>query len=812
MKTYHAALLIIVALMLLAACQPKETEAPGAALEATAVSPETLMPTATNAAPFVPTFAAAPCFFDVPDNIIEGKDIVCGYVTVPEDHRDPAGPTIELAVVVRYDISAKHQPDPVFVLAGGPGQKLVRDAVPTAQLLTALHENRDLVLFDQRGVGFSKPALDCPEVVANRLDNLDETDDALRAETGFAAFMACRDRLVAAGHNLSAYNTWQNAADVEAIRVALGYDEINLYGGSYGSHLAQAVMRDHPDALRSAIIDSVWPLETSFFVEVTTVSNEAVLHLLESCAAHSACSAAYPDLQDALFDIIDQLNAEPVPVTLTNPRDHQEYAAYITGDEVLNNLMVFLYDTAAIPLLPQAIYDVYNGDYTLMTRLSSTKLSMMDLLSAGMELSVVCTDDLIGKTLQDQLDAMETLPPQLVDQHDEELIRKYGIFALCAAWPVEEADAAAKEPLVSDIPTLIISGEFDPVTPPEFAEVAAQYLENSYVYVFPGVGHSPIGASACARQMVAAFIENPDAPPPADCMEGMAADFVVPTDYDVMARTPVSVETLGVSTLVPAGWNELEPGVFASPDYTAALYILHIDDLDAFIAEEGLVGPVQEVEMNGRLWSIYEFPTGDPASVGLDAATPAEGRGFYDIALIAPEAQREALEADVLMPALQAFAVGDTPVALPETAPADSLEPYTSDVLSIRGVVPAGWREAAPGTFARGAAADDVTSLIQKSYAGATTEDLLDALLPQLGLETLPAPVGQLETTALAWNLYIIEVEAPGIGPIQIDLALAEQNGVPYMVLLQAPADEYEMLHSEVFTPVLEAFGPLAGE
>ena len=158
----------------------------------------------------------------------------------------PAGSTIRLAVAVVKDHSDDHQPDPLLVLHGGPGGGIMQRAPSVAPLLQAFLGSRDMILFDQRGVGLSEPALECPEWHQNYLDTLDEADIDLRARTSYEAFMACRDRLIDEGVNLAAYNTTQSAADVQAIRLALGYDEINLYGGSYGSLLAQVVLREPP--------------------------------------------------------------------------------------------------------------------------------------------------------------------------------------------------------------------------------------------------------------------------------------------------------------------------------------------------------------------------------------------------------------------------------------------------------------------------------------------------------------------------------------------------------------------------------------
>jgi pimeloyl-ACP methyl ester carboxylesterase len=202
---------------------------------------------------------------------------------------------------------------------------------------------RDLIIFDQRGAGLSEPALQCPEMVQAAYDLLDEPDPDVSTQTTYEALMACRERLAQEGHNLSAYNTIQNATDVHAISVALGYDQVNLLGGSYGSALAQAVMRHYPQRVRSVVINSVLPLEKSFFIDSVPAAPWAIIRLLEACAADPACDSAYPELQDVLYETIERLDREPVALTLTHPLSGQRYAAVMTGDGVVGNLVMLLY-------------------------------------------------------------------------------------------------------------------------------------------------------------------------------------------------------------------------------------------------------------------------------------------------------------------------------------------------------------------------------------------------------------------------------------------------------------------------------------
>lgn len=647
----------MIVVLLISACSggaaPTATPEP----TATAVEPT---PTVEPTPEPVATFEEGPCPFDVP----EGAPVECGFVVVPEDHNDPDGPTIKLAVAVAKDESDGHQPDPVILLSGGPGERTMANALAIAPTLAPIHPNRDLIVFDQRGAGLSEPALECPEFVQAFFDLLDEPDPDVVQEALFDAVMECRDRLVSEGYNLSAYNTVQNAADVNAIREALGYDRVNLYGGSYGSLLAQATMRDHPEGIRSVAITSVLPLEKSIFVEGSTTIANAVMRLLDACAADEACNSAYPNLQDVLFEVIDGLNSEPVPITVTNALDGQSYDALLTGDAVLGNLATFLYITQIIPVLPQAIYDVNSGEYELMTQLSSTRLQLLDLISRGMTFSVLCTEDLIGRTPEDLLNVRAALPPQLLSSADPEFIIEYGTFGICENWPVEEADPWVKEPLVSDIPTLVLEGEFDPVTPPEYGQLVAGYLSNSHFFELPGVGHDVIG-NVCARSIAGAFINDPTQAPDAACVAEMpGVVFDVPGEAPELVLEPFTDEERGFSGLVPAGWQELAPAnlargntaldptyfvLEATPGTAAELFA----NLAGQLGLDPVPEPVASAEVGNFTWDFYTFERrGNPA----DLALAEDLEKAYFVFLISAPDEHDALYEQLFLPAVAAMA------------------------------------------------------------------------------------------------------------------------------------------------------------
>ncbi len=620
--------------------------------------PKNVQPVTETQKGFDPVFEAADCPFTVPPNQVDGENVLCGFIVVPLEHSNSGGDTIKLSVVVFKSLNQPGRPDPILFLSGGPGEKTVASAAKLAELLAAFNTERDLVFFDQRGVGSSQPALECPEIVAARFDILDESDPAGAQRKIFNAALACRDRLVSEGHNLSAYNTTQNAADVDSIRKALEYSQVNLFGGSYGSQLAQAVLRDSPENIRSVIIDSTVPMEKSLLIDIPTTTVNASLHLMEACRADQACNTAFPDLEQVLYKTVDTLNADPIPVTLTNPLDRKQHKALLSGDMIFGNLVAFLYQTPAIPILPQAIYNVSNQDYDTMVNLSSIKLSTFDAISLGMYFSVLCAEDLVGKTPEDYLEVRAKVPASLAGLTDPQDLIEYGFFGICERWPVEKADAAIKKPVTSDIPALILEGEFDPIAPPEYGRMVAEHLSNSYFFEFPGVGHSVTLANECARSMALAFLDDPSREPDDSCRADLSIQFVLPIDLSDIPLEPVAIEAFGIQTVIPVGWTQVKPEYFISPDTTIELVILENTDEapESFRQRWGANDAIGELETDGLYWTLYTVALPDNNIAGYTATAPSPN-GFYLVLIITSPDKSEGLYDSVFLPILEGFRV-----------------------------------------------------------------------------------------------------------------------------------------------------------
>jgi pimeloyl-ACP methyl ester carboxylesterase len=440
-------------------------------------------------------FQQAPCPFALGGGLVEGQNVKCGFLVVLEDRSQPQGPTIRLAVAIFKTSSPHPTPDPVFVLGGGPGVALLENQGPRYNAGN-LPSNRDLILLDQRGVGYSQPSLRC-------LDN----------ET----LQECHTRLVKSGINLNAFTTLENAADVHDLIRALGYQQVNLEGVSYGTRLALTVMRLYPADLRSVVLNSVLPLQANLFTEIPHAAGRAFDVLFQGCIADSSCNATYPHLQAVFYQLVADLNTTPITFQVTPPLTGIPVTVHFTGNDLVLWLRQTLYSTDLIPVLPGVIFQMRQHDYTQLASIYGQSIDTTG--SIGLFYSIECGEDMAFTTQHDLETSVQGIPPQI-----QPALLDFGLyrFSICKFWGMKPVPAVQKEPVRSTIPTLILQGEYDPVTPPANGMLAAQTLSKPYFFLFPGVGHgvsSPI--STCPNDITNVFWENPTEKPDASCISSM---------------------------------------------------------------------------------------------------------------------------------------------------------------------------------------------------------------------------------------------------------------------------------------------------
>ena len=426
----------------------------------------------------------------------------CGTVTVPEDRDKPNGRTIGIHVAVLAANTLSPRPDPLVILAGGPGQAASELAAFAARL-TEVRRTRDVVLVDQRGTGRSSPLL-CEAFSEDGLkEAMLETDPRPRAK-------ACAAELARQGVDASRYTTAAFVADLEAVRAALGAPRWNLWGGSYGTRVALAYLRRHPERTRTVTLDGVAPPDMIISLDVWTSRERALEALFERCAASPACHAELPDPAATLDAIGRSLQARPRELTIVDPSTGATRSVPASVDTVLGLLQPLLYGPETAALIPALLVRAREGDLApLVASVSAFTGDLVHQMNIPLHYSVTCAEDVprVGLALREQT---------LAGKRSARLARL--TLAICDAWPAGTAPIEALAPVTSDVPVLILSGGLDPVTPPANGALVARSLAHHRHVVAPGYGHI-VSPHACAPRLVAAFVADAGfASLPDDCI------------------------------------------------------------------------------------------------------------------------------------------------------------------------------------------------------------------------------------------------------------------------------------------------------
>ena len=474
------------------------------------------------------SFVARDCAFELRASII----VDCGDLVVPEDYANPDGATVRLSVAILRHPDGNPEPDPIIYLEGGPGGS----AIETVQLVynqryrPLFDANRDIIIYDQRGIGTSAPAFDCTAYDALTLELLDYEIDGTTYTSADVSDLLLNELLacgatLARQHDVAQYNSRVGAQDIAALRTALGYEQVNLWGISYGTRLALSTMRDYPDALRSVVLDSVLPPDVAFFEQVPANWERALDQLFTACADDAACAATYPMLEDVFYATVAILNQSPARISITNPITGELYEDVIfDGDTFLSLTVQLLYDSNMLPLMPQLIYQVHTGRYGLYSAFVGSIFAQQTFISYGAYFTVHCAEEIPFSTPTRLRDAYAPYP-------DFQRIARQNSFAqqlfdVCEAFTITAEPAPrANQPVTSDIPTLVISGQFDPITPPAWAQQAAATLSASVYVNLPASAHGASAVLPCPRAVMIDFLRAPTTAPDTDCVDEMRLQF-----------------------------------------------------------------------------------------------------------------------------------------------------------------------------------------------------------------------------------------------------------------------------------------------
>ena len=414
----------------------------------------------------------------------------CGKLRVAENPDAPHARQIDLAVAVVPAVSARARADPLFLLAGGPGQGARDSFVGMLGTLAAVRRERDIVLVDQRGTGNSNVmACDMPdegwESVASPDDYRQLASECLSGLPGDPRF----------------YTTSIAVRDLDAVRAALGYEQINLYGASYGTRVAQHYVRRYSEHARTVILDGVVNPSLALGASVALDAETALRAGFARCEADRGCASRYPDIAAEFDALRAQLDQHSVAVRLPDPVTAEGREIEFTAGHLALATRMLIYSDSSAALLPLFIHEAHeNGNFApLAAQAQMVGEQLRDALAYGMHNAVVCSEDLpfLDRAALDHRALDESfLGSAMLD----------GLTAMCEVWPRGTVDADLKDPLSSAVPALLLSGQFDPVTPPAYAAAAAAGFSDHAEIVFKGQGHIQLGLK-CAQSMIRRFLD-----------------------------------------------------------------------------------------------------------------------------------------------------------------------------------------------------------------------------------------------------------------------------------------------------------------
>ena len=442
----------------------------------------------------------------------------CGTFLRPLNPDDPKSPQLELRVAVVPALNLEPEPDPLVPLAGGPGQGAVQLYSAYARVLEPVRRDRDILLLDQRGTG-SSARMDCPfddDVVEGQFNNEQTLDFAT----------TCLEQLP---YDPRFFTTSLAVADLEALRQALGYPSLNLLGTSYGTRVAQHFARRYPDSTRTVILDGVVPPQVPLGPEIATEAQHALDNILDRCSLDPACNERFPEIDLDFKSVRARLTEAPVEVLLPDPiTGHPELLAFGVN-ELAAAIRLLAYQPRSIAILPLVIHEAAHDNFLpLAAQYQLTVSSITESLSLGMHNAVVCTEDLpfIDRSTVD----IAALEATYIGALQFEALE-----TICSVWPRGQIDEGISEPLTTNLPVLLLSGEADPITPPRYADLAAVGLRNARHLVGKQQGHGQI-AAGCMPEIIADFITTAD--PGALDVTCMDRAFIMPFFLDFSGPQP----------------------------------------------------------------------------------------------------------------------------------------------------------------------------------------------------------------------------------------------------------------------------------
>ncbi|MCF6318581.1 MAG: alpha/beta hydrolase [Proteobacteria bacterium] len=419
----------------------------------------------------------------------------CGTLSVAENRSNPSR-MIDLNIAIIRSKSTKKLNDPVIMLAGGPGQSAVDTGPGIVHAFKQVLKKRDVVLVDQRGTGGSN-ILKC--------DFDEEIQQAILADPSLAPpeFKKCVQNLDA---DTRYYTTIESIKDLEEVRKALKIDKWNLLGVSYGSRKALTYMKLFPDSIRSVILDGIVPQQEALLQSHEKNIVNALRLQFAQCENQPACQEAFGDVEQQMWKLLNDINNSQPTIRLQNFTTGEYEEVTLTKEIISIAIRMFAYSPSSISLLPLMIAKANHGQPEVITSQADMISNTLDQSMSHVFFPIICAEDL-PFIAQLPVNENNLLGDMIAD-----------LVAVCAVWPHGTVDASFKDPVVSDLPVLLLSGELDPVTPPSFAELAMQTLSNSQHLIAKGQGHNVFPAG-CMPDIITDFIQDPEQELDIECMK-----------------------------------------------------------------------------------------------------------------------------------------------------------------------------------------------------------------------------------------------------------------------------------------------------
>jgi pimeloyl-ACP methyl ester carboxylesterase len=412
---------------------------------------------------------------------------------VYENRATKTGRKISLNIVIYPATGDKREPDPVFYFAGGPGSAATEDARGSLSGFKKIREHRDLVFVDQRGTGGSHP-LDC------NLFNPADPQSYLGYFFPLEEVRKCRAELEPKA-DLKLYTTTIAMDDIDEVRAALGYERINLFGGSYGTRAALTYLKRYPQRVRTATLQGVAPTDQYMPSDFPVANERALEGVLAECAADEACNKAFPNLKDETKSVLAQLIKGPVEVEVEKPESKERVKVKLTRDLAAEAIRYMLYNPAPASRVPVILHLAAQGNFEpLAGQALFYRTVLVGTGSNGMYLSVTCAEDLpwIKPGDGERMAANTFLGDYRLRQQRE----------ACALWLRADLERGYSSPVRVDVPVLILTGEWDPVTPPSNGDRVAKHLPNSLHVVVPHGAHGLGGLEGgdCVLDLMTEFV------------------------------------------------------------------------------------------------------------------------------------------------------------------------------------------------------------------------------------------------------------------------------------------------------------------